>query len=147
MTTFQSFEDIESWQEARVLTRKIREICKRKNACRDFAFVDQITRSVRSVSANIAEGFEAMSSMQFIEFLGIAKRSCGETRSHLYDALDEQYVSQQEFSDLAERTRRICKMIAGLIHYLQSIDRNQKRTLKHPVVPTRNQKPVTKNSL
>lgn len=142
MSTFQSFEDMEAWQESRILLRKIRVVCKKDIVKRDFAFVDQITRSARSVSANIAEGFESLTPPEFITFLGYSKRSCGETRSHLYDALDENYITKEEFQLLAEHTKKICRMIAGLIHYLQSIDQTQKRTVKDY---GQNQKPETNN--
>lgn len=142
MATFQSFEEITAWQEGRKLVRSVRSICKKESVKRDFGFVDQITRASRSVSANIAEGFEALTVPEFITFLGYAKRSAGEVRSHLYDALDESYISQNEFTALAEDTKMICRMIAKLIHYLQTVDHNVKRTLKNPKQSTKNQKPT-----
>lgn len=144
MSTFSSFEEIDAWQESRSLVRKVRAICKRKQVERDYPFIDQITRSARSVSGNIAEGYEALTIPDFINYLGISKKSCGEVRSHLYDALDEKYVSQEEFEELAALTRKICRMIAKLIHYLQSLDPKQRRTHKGNC-QTRNQKPVTSN--
>jgi len=132
MATFQSFEEIEAWKESRKLIQKIREICRRETVKKDFAFIDQISRSVRSIAANIAEGFEALTTREFIQFLGYSKRSAGEVRSHLYDGLEEGYISQKEFEELADLTKKICSMIAKLIHYLQSIDQTQKRTLQNP---------------
>lgn len=130
MTQFRNFEDIQVWQESRILVRTVRKICKKECARKDFAFVDQITRSARSVSANIAEGNDSLTIPAFIEFLGYAKRSCAEVRSHLYDAIDEQYISQQEFTIYADQTKKICSMIAKLIHHLQALDMRTKRTLK-----------------
>lgn len=145
MGTFQTFEEIKAWQESRILNSKIRIICKNEKVRKDFSFVDQITRAGRSVSANIAEGFEALTTGDFIKFLGYAKRSAGEVRSHLYDALDEEYILKNEFDELSDLTKKICSMIAKLIHYLQSIDNKQKRTLRHPQPPTKNEKRETKN--
>lgn len=131
MATFQSFEEIEAWKEARALTKIIRSICKRENVRKDFSFIDQITRSVRSIGANIAEGFEASSIPEFVAFLGIAKRSAGETRAHAYDALDEGYVNAEEFSDICSRSVRIGKMLASLMSYLRSAQVDQeKRRIK-----------------
>ncbi len=112
-----------------MLTRKIRAICKREHVKKDYPFVDQVTRSVRSIGANIAEGFEASSVAEFVAFLGISKRSNGETRAHMYDALDEGYVSQQEFDDIAADTVRISKMLASFMAYLRSsdVDASKKR--------------------
>jgi four helix bundle protein len=139
MATFQSFEEIDAWQEARILVRLIRRICRQKNVEKDFAFIDQITRSARSVSANITEGFESMTVTEFITFLGYSKRSAGETRSHLYDALDEHYIDQSAFQELAELAKKICRMLAGLIHYLQSVDQKKKRTIAANASETKNQ--------
>ena len=128
MAQFRSFEDIQVWQESRKLLWSIRQICKREKVQRDFSFIDQITRSARSISTNIAEGSDAMTPPEFIQFLGYAKRSSGETRSHLYDALDEQYISRSEFDMYTDQTKKICSMIAKLIHHLQSLDPTWKRT-------------------
>lgn len=145
MSTFQSFEEINAWQESRILIRSIRSICIKSNVKRDFAFIDQITRASRSISANIAEGFESITTPEFITFLSYAKRSAGEVRSHLYDALDANYISKEEFEQLAEQTKRIVKMIAKLIHYLQTLNPHIRRTLKSLEASTKNQKLITSN--
>ena len=49
---------------------------------------------------------------------------------YLYDNKDEQYISEKEFEELALQTKQICRMIAGLIHYLQSTNLQQRRTIK-----------------
>lgn len=134
MTLFRTFEDMEVWRESRRLLRSVRQICKRERACRDFAFVDQITRAARSISTNIAEGCDAMTIPAFIQFLGYSKRSSAEARSHLYDALEEKYVSQKEFDELTDQTKKICSMIAKLMHHLQSQDRRRPRTFKDHTV-------------
>ncbi|MFA7681706.1 MAG: four helix bundle protein [Candidatus Peribacteraceae bacterium] len=128
MVTFHSFEDMDVWQKSRTLIREIRSVCKRDAVQRDFAFVDQITRASRSISANIAEGFEAMTNPEFIQFLGYAKRSAGEVRSHLHDAIDERYISEDEFRNLDLQAVDISKMLACLIRYLQRTKISGKRT-------------------
>lgn len=100
MVSSHKFEDMEIWQEARVLVREVRAICKHPRVCKDFVFIDQITRAARSVMYNVAEGAEAQTNLEFIQFLGYAKRSAGEVRAQLYDALDQQYVDQSTFENL-----------------------------------------------
>lgn len=128
MTGFTSFEEIEAWKEARSMTRKIRKICKRPNVIKDFSFIDQITRASRSIGYNIAEGFESQTNPEFVNFLGYSKRSSGEVRSQLYDALDEGYISIAEFNDLKEQSIRIGKMLTRLILYLKKNSKPQPRT-------------------
>lgn len=130
MATFKNFEDIEAWQESRTLIHMVRKICKRDCVKKDYSFVDQVTRASRSIAANIAEGNDALTAPDFINFLGHAKRSAAEVRSHFYDALDEGYISKEEFESLADHTKKICSMLAKLIHYLQTLDQKQKRTMK-----------------
>lgn len=127
MTTFHRFEEIDAWQESRKLVRAIRSVCKRMEVKRDFPFIDQITRAARSVSANIAEGSDSLSIPDFINFLGHSKKSAAEVRSHLYDALDESYISKLEFDDLTDHARKIGNMLGKLISYLQGLDHKRKR--------------------
>lgn len=53
----EKFEDLIVWQEARKLVKAISLIIKKQGLNKDLLLVDQITRSSRSVMANIAEGF------------------------------------------------------------------------------------------
>jgi four helix bundle protein len=132
MGTFQSFEEIEAWQASRKLVRAIRAICKRERVAKDYSFIDQITRAARSIGLNIAEGNDALSVREFIQSLGVAKRSAAEVRASLYDALDEEYITQEEFNSLAQQTKKIAAMLAGLIRYLQTLDKDRKRVRAHP---------------
>jgi len=75
-------------------------LTRKKGFSKDFAFVNQIQRSVVAVMANIAEEFERFNNKKFIRYLNVAKGSAGELRSHLYIALDSGYVSEKEFSEI-----------------------------------------------
>ena len=112
------FEEIESWQMARALAQLIYTVTKKDEFVRDFGLKDQIRRASGSVMHNIAEGFDAGSHAEFAKFLRYAQRSCTEVQSELYVALDQQYITQEEFEEaynLAERTR---SKIGGFIRYL-----------------------------
>ena len=119
MSTFLRFEDIEAWQKARELTKSIYEISKRGKFATDFAFRDQIRRSSVSIMANIAEGHERGGNKEFVQFLSVAKGSVGEVRSHLYVALDQDYITKAEFEGVSASAVEIGRMIAGLITYLR----------------------------
>lgn len=69
--------------------------------------------------ANIAEGFEGSGSGEFQQFLAIAKGSAGEVISHLYVALDQSYINQEEFLRLEKIARDTGRKIGGLMTYLR----------------------------
>jgi four helix bundle protein len=113
------FEDIEAWKLARKLTNKVYALTRKGDFSLDFELRDQIRVAAGSAMNNVAEGFDADSTAEFIRFLRYTKRSCSEVQSELYIALDELYISKDEFQevyDLAGETRACTK---GFIKYLQ----------------------------
>ena len=76
-------------EEISDMVKLVYQITKNKDFCRDFSLTDQIRRAAVSVMSNIAEGFERGSNTEFIQFLFIAKRTCGEVRTHHYAASDQ----------------------------------------------------------
>lgn len=109
------FEDIISWQKARILTKLIYKLF---NSSRDYGFRDQILRASVSIMNNIAEGFERKGNKEFKNFLFIAKGSCAEVRSMLYLAFDFGYITNSSFKDLILKTEEISRLLSGLIKTL-----------------------------
>lgn len=116
------FEELEIWKEARELCQLIRDITSEKRLNQDYKFRDQIRGSSGSIMDNIAEGFERDGKKEFIQFLSIAKGSCGETRSQCYRALDYGFIDQKQFNLIHERTIQISKKTSTLIKYLKSTE-------------------------
>lgn len=73
--------------------------------------------------ANIAEGFDGRSTQEFIRFLGYAFRSATEVQSHLYVALDQDYLVKDEFANLYQQAVETKKLINGFIRYLKEAKR------------------------
>src|SRR6185295_4922157 len=93
----EKFEDVLSWKKAKELTLLVYKIFLRNN---DFSFCDQIKRASVSIGNNIAEGFERKSNKEFIQFLYIAKGSCGEVRAMTELAKELHYISEAEFQKM-----------------------------------------------
>ncbi len=122
MAKIESFEDIESWKMSREITRVIYLMSSGKEFSRDFALVNQIRRAAISIQSNIAEGFERNGDKEFIQFLTIAKGSCGEVRSQLYVALDQKYIDANEFESAKAKLIETSRLISGMIRYLRQSD-------------------------
>jgi four helix bundle protein len=113
------FEDIQGWQEARNLTKIIYELTKKLPFRRDRGLCRQIQEASVSVMANIAEGFDRQSKKEFIKFLYYASGSGSEVQSHLYVALDQEYISGEDFTGVYNQARKMKSLINGFIAYLK----------------------------
>ena len=121
------FEDIEAWQLAREMTQKVYCLTKKSGFAKDYGVKRQIQDAAGSSMHNIAEGFNSETNAEFIRFLRYAKRSCTEVQSELYVALDEEYISSNEFKDVYEQARRTRAAVRGFINYLKKYE-NRKVT-------------------
>lgn len=111
------FEDILSWQKARELTVEIYQSLK---ANKDYSFRDQIQRASVSIMNNIAEGYERHTNKDFMNFLYIAKGSCGEVRSMLVLGKELGYFKQKQYDLYYNMTIEISKLLSGFITSLRT---------------------------
>ncbi len=117
------FEDIEAWQLARELTMIVYALTMNAGFAKDFGLRNQIRDAAGSSMHNIAEGFDSESNKEFIRFLRYAKRSCTEVQSQLYVALDQNYISQEEFKKAYDYSGRTRATIRGFIRYLLNFEK------------------------
>jgi four helix bundle protein len=117
-----TFEELHIYQRARELTNEVYKITRSQEFSRDSGLVDQVRRAAVSVMSNIAEGFERGSSAEFIQFLYIAKGSCGEVRAQLRIACDQEYIGEGDHERLKDLSRLTSGMISNFIAHLQSSD-------------------------
>ncbi|CAM3980971.1 Four helix bundle protein [Flavobacterium branchiophilum] len=122
MATITKFEDLEIWKEARALASEILIISKETDLKTDFKFKQQIKASSGSVMDNIAEGFERDGTIEFRQFLSIAKGSAGETRSQIYRLFDYEYITKEKFENLIYRYENLSGKIKNFITYLNKKD-------------------------
>jgi four helix bundle protein len=110
---------LEIWQRSRELVKVVYRISANEKFRNDFELTRQIRRAAVSVMSNIAEGFERGGDKEFLQFLALAKGSCGEVRSQLYVALDQNYLDHDTFDVLFSEASEINCMISGFMKYLK----------------------------
>ncbi|MCL5022241.1 MAG: four helix bundle protein [Nitrospirae bacterium] len=86
---------------------------------KDYGLRDQLRRAAVSIMLNIAEGFARKTNKEFMQFLVVAHGSAAEVQSALYVALDQKYVSQEQFTKLYALTDHTSKMVIGFASYLR----------------------------
>lgn len=118
----EGFEDLHVYQRARELTNAIYRRTREGRFARDLGLAEQIRRASVSIMSNAAEGFERGATKEFIQFLYIAKGSCGEVRAQLAIAGDQGYISQADYDGLHDLSRRVSGMLSNFIAHLQQSD-------------------------
>ncbi len=83
MPKYQTFEELPVWREAARLYNRVLDLLEEPNLPLSSSFRNQLDRAALSVSNNVAEGFERLTTSELIAFLAIAKGSGGEVRSML----------------------------------------------------------------
>jgi len=119
MAKVKRFEELEVWRAARDVVNAVYQASSAGIFSRDYALRDQIRRAAVSIPSNIAEGFSRHSNKEFVQFLFIAKGSAAEVQSQLYTALDQNYISQEEFDKIYGQIEVVAKQISRFITYLK----------------------------
>ena len=120
------FEDIEAWKFARKLAQMVYSLTKKTDFSRDFGLTRQIQNAAGSAMHNIAEGFDSETNPEFVRFLRYAKRSCTEVQSELYVAIDQNYITQEEFQNTYEHAGRTRAAVRGFINYLVEFEKRKR---------------------
>ncbi len=119
MATIRRFENIQAWQKARELVRKIYKVSACGAFKQDYGLREQTRRAAVSAMSNIAEGFARKTSRDFAHFLDVAKGSAVEVESLLYVALDTGYIRADEFQELYRTAEEVISLIGGFTSYLR----------------------------
>ena len=113
MAKIERFEDLIAWQKARALRKVVKQATAGPAFRRELDFRSQIRRAALLVMSNIAEGFERGSRADFAHFLVMSKASCGEVRSLLYAALEDELFDQGTFDRLYAQTEEVGRIVGG----------------------------------
>jgi len=116
-----SFIDLEVWQKAHNLfldTVIDVGIFPKNVAAR--VITNQILRSVGSISANIAEGYNAQSTKEYLHYLDVSIRTGAESENWLYKVRDLKYLSGETAKLRLSECLTIKKMLFGLKRSLRN---------------------------
>jgi four helix bundle protein len=115
-----SFEDLEIWKECRKLRIEVSKLLITLPPEEKYRLVDQLIRSSRSVTANIAEGHGRYHYQENIQFCRQARGSLNEVFDHLITALDEEYINTSQLEAYREIFNQALKLLNGYILFLKN---------------------------
>jgi len=115
-----SYEELDVWQKGVSLAIEVYKVTELFPRSERFGLTGQIRRAATSIPANIAEGWGRGSTKEYIQFLLVARGSLLELETHLVISQKLNYVKEEQFEDLKMQTRRIGRMLNGLIQALRA---------------------------
>jgi four helix bundle protein len=121
MATIRRFEDLECWHEARKLVQIVYTLTLKTEFRKDIELVRQVRRSAISSMVNITEGFHRNSARDFMKFLDYSRASVAEKVSHVYAALDQGYITENEMKALQDQADIVWKKTNAFISYLKGL--------------------------
>jgi four helix bundle protein len=120
-------EDLHSWQEARKLVRLIYALTKKSGFKKDCELCRQSQAAAISSMGNIAEAHGRFSFEEKRNFHEISHGSVEEFQSHLYVALDQEYISEEEFQRAYDCAGTVGKLLRGSIDNLNKQIRSRRQ--------------------
>lgn len=115
-----NFKELLVWQKSVHLVTEIYSFTKSFPKEEVYSLTSQIRRSSVSIPSNIAEGHSRRSTLDYLQFLKIARGSCAELETQLIIAKNLNYLTPEEFENLSGKTSEISKMLNAIITKLQS---------------------------
>ncbi len=117
-TEIKSYRDLLIWQKGRVIVKKTYEICADMPTEELYSLQSQLKRSAISIPSNIAEGYGRNSTKNYIHFLKISRGSLYELETQMILAKDLNFITEEQFSEIAETITEEAKMLNS---YIKSI--------------------------
>jgi four helix bundle protein len=119
-TSLRTFEDLDCWKACRELRIFVaRGLFKALPKEERYRLGDQILRSARSTTANIAEGYGRFHYLDNAKFSSNARGSCWETLDHMITANDEELISGELLTQGRALTEKSIALLNGYISYLR----------------------------
>lgn len=114
-----TFEDLRVWQMASKIRNDIFELVKKFPTSEKYRLNDQMIRSSRSISDNIAEGYGRFHYQENIQYCRQARGSAYELINQLLTAFDCKYIDENEFLKNKNQIIECLQLLNGYIRYLK----------------------------
>jgi len=125
------FEDLDCWKAGREVRLFVaRRIVPELPAEERYRLGDQIIRSARSVTANLAEGYGRFHYRDEAKFISNSRGSLQETLDHLITAHDEGIINDEKLQEAQELIDNALALING---YRAYIIRRSKEPTQPPI--------------
>ncbi|MBM3434772.1 MAG: four helix bundle protein [Bacteroidetes bacterium] len=115
-----NFEDLEVWKECRKFRIAVSKLVKTFPPDEKYKLTDQLIRSSRSATANIAEGHGRYHYQENIQFCRQARGSLCESLDHMITSNDENYISESQLVEFREMYNKCLKLLNGYILFLKN---------------------------
>lgn len=129
--TYEKFEDLPAWQSAAKLYNRVLDLLDAHGTLFSPGYRHQLDRASLSVSNNIAEGFERVTTKELNAFLDIARGSAGEVRSMMAVIKNRPGIRPAKplMDEITNLSQDCVKQITGWIKYLDGSEVQGKRHL------------------
>jgi four helix bundle protein len=119
MGELRTFEELDCWKACRKLRRWVSQVVKRLPPDERFRLVDELIRSSRSTTANIAEGYGVYHYSESIHYCRRSRGSAFEVLEHMITAIDDELLSESSLDECRSLVEDAVKLINGYIRYLK----------------------------
>lgn len=115
-----NFKELKVWKQGIILSKLVFEITKFFPAEHKFGITSQMFRCAVSIPSNIAEGCGRKSEKEFRQFLSISLGSSFELETQIIIAKEVELITQEQYSELIDKTTEIQRMLNGLTRHLDT---------------------------
>ena len=116
-----SFEKLEVWYDSRELTKIVYRITKGFPDDEKFGIINQMRRSVISVSSNIVEGSCRVTGKDKSNFMTIAYSSLMELLNQAIASLDLKYINEDQYNEIRNQIEKVSNKLSTLTKYFKSL--------------------------
>lgn len=109
-----SYQTLNVYKDAKALVVAVYRLLKQYPAEERYVLCDQIRRAAISITSNIAEGMSRYSDKEKVHFLEIAYASMMEVESQLDISVDLEYISEEQFTIIADNIISVGKQLSVL---------------------------------